>query len=222
MRTKGKSVIVIARKLGIAKSTVSVWVRDIILSIEQLETLRQHSLIGRERGRILGALAQKNKRIKLQKECNKEGIKNIGQLTKRELMLAGVSLYWAEGTKKSRQVRFCNSDPDLINFMIEWLRKYFNVDTKNLKLTVGLNEIHKPREKIVKEYWSRKIGIPLSQFRNSSFKRVTNKKVYDNYNDHYGTLNIDLLKPARIYYKIMGLIHGMGKAGSRRVSRDVS
>ncbi len=41
MRAKGESVKVIARKLNVGKSTASYWVRDIILLVEQLESLKK-------------------------------------------------------------------------------------------------------------------------------------------------------------------------------------
>lgn len=46
LRKRGVSVKKIAQDLDISKSTASLWVRDIILSIEQLEGLRQSSLEG--------------------------------------------------------------------------------------------------------------------------------------------------------------------------------
>ena len=63
LRAKGESVNVIARKVGVSKSTASLWVKDVILTIEQLESLRQNSIKGSERGRIKGAFMQKQRRI---------------------------------------------------------------------------------------------------------------------------------------------------------------
>lgn len=212
LRSKGKSVKEIAKKLGVAKSTISLWVRDVILTVEQLESLRQNSIKGGERGRLLGALVQKQRRLQLIEDSKDKGEKIIHELTERDFLIAGICLYWAEGTKKAKNVRFCNADPVLINFMIRWLKVCFGILSDDLALTVSLNEIHEPREVKVKNYWSKETGIPLKQFRKTSFKKVVNKKVYDNYDSHYGTLAVDVLKPARFYYKIMGLIHGLGKA----------
>lgn len=222
MRTKGESVKEITRKLGISKSTASIWVRDIILSVEQLEKLKKRSLKGAELGRLRSALKQKERRLKLIEELEKQGIKRLKNLTKREFLIAGIALYWAEGSKKTRGVQFCNSDPKLIKFMIEWIKRNFNIKTEELAGYVGINEIHRSRDKIVSEYWSKISGIPLNQFRKTSFKKTKNKKVYENFNEHYGTLTVKVLKSARNYYKIMGLIEGLSAAGSRLVSRDVS
>ena len=212
MRRQGESVNVIARKLGVSKSTASLWVRDIILSVSDLEKLRQNSIEGAELGRLRGALKQKKARLELVEKSKQWGFKQIGRLSKREFFMAGLALYWAEGSKKERRVQVCNSDADLIKLMIKWLEEYFGVFTNRLTVHVGINEMHKDREGVVKNYWSKATGIPLDQFTKTSFKRVKSKKVYENFREHYGTLDIRVLKPAGIYYKIMGLIWGLSQA----------
>lgn len=219
MRAKGESVKEIARKLGVAKSTVSLWVRDIILSVEQIENLRQRSIRGLERAALMGALIQKERRLNLIKEFKKRGASTIGKLNDREFLIAGLALYWAEGSKTKRSVRVCNSDPRLICIMIEWFRKTLGARMQDMKAAVGINEIHREREEIVKKFWSDITGIPLVQFRKTSFKKAKNHKVYENFNDHYGTLMVEVLKSARFYYKIMGLIEAMARQGSSTVER---
>lgn len=222
LRLKGESVKEIAKKIEVAKSTVSLWVRDIILSTEQLENLQKRALKGAELGRLRGSLKQKETRLKIINQNKKLGIKTIKKLSNRELLITGTALYWAEGSKKSQSIDFCNSDPQLINFMIRWLKECFNVETKDLALHVGINEIHRNRDNIVKKYWSGITKIPLDQFRKTSFKKTNNKKIYKNFNDHYGTLVVKVLKPSRFYYKIMGFIEGLSQAGMKLEFRNVS
>jgi len=119
LRSKGESVKEIAKKIKVAKSTVSLWVRDIILSVEQIEQLRKRALKGAELGRFRSALMQKHKRLKLLDDSRKEGIKKLKNLTDREFLIAGVALYWAEGSRKTQSVEFCNADPKLIKFMVD-------------------------------------------------------------------------------------------------------
>lgn len=211
LRKIGVSVKSIAKQLYVAKSTASLWVRDIILSVEQLEQLRQQSIKGGERGRLLGALKQKNDRLLRIKTGENKGMLLVGSLNKRELLLIGAALYWAEGTKKQREIAFCNSDPHLIVFMIHWLNACFKISKDRFYCSVGINEIHKQRESMVKSYWSHITSIPLSQFRKTSFKKVQNKKVYANFNEHYGTLTVKVLKPGQIFYDILGIISGLSK-----------
>ena len=209
-RSKGESVRDIARKVGVAKSTVSLWVRDIILSVEQLEKLKQKSIKGSELGRLKGSLMQKQRRLDLIESYKRLGTKEIGKLNNRELLISGTSLYWAEGSKKYAAVQFCNSDPKLIMFMIKWLNRCFGVHTDRLTARVAINEIHIKREEIVKKYWSRITGVPLSRFRKTSFKKSKVNKVYENYDKHFGTLDVIVLKQGELYYRILGLIEGLG------------
>ena len=209
LRKKGVSVKKIAQYLKVAKSSASVWTRDIILTVEQLENLRKSSLEGAERGRLKSSLLQKERWTKNMEEFKKIGIANIGKLTDREFLIAGLALYWGEGYKKGRRLQFCNSDPKMIKFLILWLQRCFSIDNLEIRCRVGINYIHNKRENIVKEYWSKTTDIPLVQFTKTSFKKVQNKKIYANFNDHYGTLSVEITQPARFYGKIIGLIEGL-------------
>lgn len=212
LRKKGISVNKIAIKLNVAKSTVSLWVRDIVLSIEQLENLRKASVLGAERGSLKGALIQKERWLNAIEEYKKLGLEAIGSLTDRELLIAGLALYWGEGSKKTREVQFCNSDSKMILFILIWLKKCFDIELQDIRCKVGINEIYKKREKHIKEYWSMVTSIPMEQFTKTSFKHVLNKKIYNNFDNHYGTLSVKLKQPARFYGKIIGLIEGLAES----------
>jgi transposase len=55
LRREGLSIVDIARRLSVAKSSVSVWCRDINLTTKQKERLQANSVAGGHRGRLLGA-----------------------------------------------------------------------------------------------------------------------------------------------------------------------
>ena len=77
---------------------------------------------------------------------------------------------------------------------------------------VGINEIHKKRIREVEKYWSRITGFPLKYFYKSTLIKVKNKKYYKNFPTHYGTLIIEIKKPAELYYRILGLIEGLSRS----------
>src|SRR4030042_3709542 len=190
LRKKGESVKQIAKKLKVAKSTASLWVRDIILTPEQLEVIRKRAIIGSERGRLIGALLQKQARLERIRKEEEAGIKELANLTDREFLIAGLTIYAGEGNKKSREVRISNSDPNIIVFMIDWFKRCFSLTNKDFCCFVGINEVHRHREEIVRNYWFQTTGLPLSCFRKTSFKKSISKKVYENFNEHYGTLDV--------------------------------
>jgi hypothetical protein len=215
MRSKGESVKVIASTLGVTKSTVSLWVRDIVLTVDQLEKLIQRKVVGGELGRTRGAFIQKKRRLDMMKQRENDGIEKLKGLTEREFFVAGIALYWGEGTKKKRGFYICNSDPKIIKFIIVWLKKFFGIGVDRLAAVVGINEIHRVREEVVKKFWSDQTGIPLNHFRKTSFKKAKVHKVYANFNEHYGTLNISVLKGSDIYYKMLGLLTGLSEAARK-------
>jgi len=100
LRKQGLSVIVIAKKLHVSKSTASLWTKDISLSFEQLEQLRRRTIKGAEKGRLLGAERQRQDRLQRIIDGNVYGRNNIRLLTEKEFFVSGIALYWAEGNKK--------------------------------------------------------------------------------------------------------------------------
>ncbi|MBI2008105.1 helix-turn-helix domain-containing protein [Candidatus Amesbacteria bacterium] len=212
-RKKGESVRNIAKRLGVAKSTASLWTRHIILTVEQLENLHHRRLKGGELGRTKGALIQKERRTQKYLDATNQVKTSLGRLSQREKLLIGSALYWAEGTKKGRRVDFCNSDPDLVKFMIAWFKEHFGIKNDEFRIQLGINEEHAPREKTVKEYWSNQIEIPPSQFTKTSFKHAKLKKTYENFNDYFGTPKIYITRPSRIHPRVLGLVEYLKKRG---------
>lgn len=212
LRKMGTSVKKIEKILKVSRGTASRWTKDIILSIEQLEYLRQSSIKGAELGRLKSAFLQKERRLKFMEDEKSKGIEELSKMTEREFLVAGLALYWGEGSKGDRRIEFCNSDPRMIKFFIRWLQSCFGVRIEDLRGCLGINEAHLKREDIVKQYWSTLTDIPLDQFRKTFFKKTANKKVYENFNEHYGTLSIRVAKSAALFYKVMGLIEGLAMA----------
>ena len=209
LRRSGISINKIAKKLTVSKSSVSIWTRDIFLSEGQLDKLRKSMVKGAEIGRLKSVLVKKEKKLMLIETSRENGIKALSKLSDREVLIAGLGLYWGEGSRKGNEFSFCNSDPEMVKFFVFWLKKYFGVQLANLKCRIEINEIHSDRNKVVIDYWSRVLGIKDSQFTKTGFKKAKNRKVYENFNDHYGTLRIRVKRPGQLYYKVIGLIEGL-------------
>ncbi|TSC90006.1 MAG: hypothetical protein G01um10145_437 [Microgenomates group bacterium Gr01-1014_5] len=209
LRSQGKSVKDIAVKLAVSKGTASIWVRDIILSIEQLEVLRQKEIKGRERGNLIHSLFLKNQRLDIIQKFENLGKSSLKTLNERELLIAGLALYWGEGSKKMGRLEISNSDPKLISFALYWLKKCFKIDETLISCYIGINEIHRSREQKVKDYWAELTGIPQSNFQKTNFKISKLYKFYENFEQHFGTLTLRPQKTTYLHYKIMGLIEGL-------------
>ena len=77
----------------------------------------------------------------------------------RELLLSGLMLYWAEGSRRNKHViQMANLDSRLLELFIRFLRKICGVNKNKLCLTVQL--YRKFSSGRTKGYWSRKLNIP--------------------------------------------------------------
>lgn len=212
LRKRGKSIRDIARILSVAKSTVSLWCRDIELTQEQLHKLQENKLKGGYAGRMKGARIQYEKRIQKDQTLELEGKTLLGSLTKRDFFMAGLGVYWGEGTKYGRQAGVSNSDPLIVKFCIKWFKEVFHFDDSRFKLYILINEIHRKRLKKVLQYWVSITGIPKESFGKITLIKAKNKKSYNNFHIHYGTVRINIRRPMEIHHKIMGMLKEVGKS----------
>lgn len=210
-RSTGLGIKTIAKKLGVSTSSVSLWCRDIVLTPEQIQVLERRAhdpLYGRRLAYTQGLRDAKNKKIVLLLE---EGKREIGSLTKRELFVAGVALYWAEGFKKDNLVGFSNSSPEMVMMFMKWLR-LCGITKQKLKFRVGVNEAYRDKVEEIGRYWKNTLGVKTSQFQKPFFQKVRWKKSYDNPSTYYGVLRIRVAKSTDFLRKIHGWIEGLKQA----------
>ena len=146
-RRQGRSIKEIAKKLGVSPASIHKWCQDIRLTSQQRKKLDQRAFNALQRGRKKVAQNQRQKRLKEITNLKIKGIKEIGNLTKREFFLTGVALYWAEGFKKDSRLGFANSDLKMVKFFLKWLTEICKVPKAEIRLRVGLNLSHKNRIK---------------------------------------------------------------------------
>ncbi len=213
LRKRGRSINEIAAKLNIAKSTVSSWCRNIQLGPEQIERLAKRQESGSYKGRMKFLERIRKTRIEEVTRLRKEGLKEIGKLTRRDLFIGGVAMYWSEGYTYSggEQVGFTNSDPRMVLFMLKWFKEVCKITDDRFALQVKINKIHKNRAKEVENYWSKLTKISLSQFNKTVLIKSRVKKVYLNSDAHHGTLRITVCQGTKLRRKINGWIVGLTK-----------
>jgi transposase-like protein len=140
----------IARRLDVARSSVSVWVRDVQLSEAQLEALRQlNPAYNRQlRGANRNAERGRERRLAAQEEGRR--LARLGE----PLHAAGTMLYWAEGDKRHRSAaRLSNADPEVIRFFLRYLRAYFPLPDERLRVTCHLFADHLARQREIEDFW---------------------------------------------------------------------
>lgn len=209
LRRKGKSIKEIAKKLSVSPASVHQWCQDINLTPLQRKRLDQNVFDALQKGRRKVAYNQRQKSLKEIKELKIKGAKEINGLNKREFLIAGAALYWAEGFKKDSRLGFANSDPDMVKFFLKWLIENCEVPRADIRLRVGLNISHKSRIKEVENYWSKITGIPLPQFQKPFFQKFKWKREFKKPEKYFGVLRIRANKQRVLFRKIHGYIKGL-------------
>jgi hypothetical protein len=152
LRRTGLPLTEIAARLGVSKSSVSLWVREV-----EFTPLPRPP---RGRRRDPNAL-QRRKRAEIDRLVE-EGRARIGRLSEREFLVAGVALYAGEGSKGDGTVRFVNTDPRMVVLFCAWLRHFYEIDETRLRLALCLHQGLDLSAAMA--YWSGLTGIPESQF----------------------------------------------------------
>src|SRR3989338_241580 len=123
LRRQGLSYREILARLpfSLSRSTIGAWCKEIELTPEQLDRLDQLFRDGSYRGRLLGPKATQARRATEVEKIRARARAEVPQLIHNELWLAGLMLYWAEGSKV-HGVGLSNSDPILVKVMMTWFR----------------------------------------------------------------------------------------------------
>jgi DNA-binding transcriptional ArsR family regulator len=200
LRRMGKSYGEIRKEIGVAKSTLSYWLKDIPLKAVDRKRLYTKRIVNLS----MGSKSQKERRSRevesILKKAREEAISNVSE---EAYKLFGVALYWAEGSKE-KGFRITNSDPYLILFMVHWFEKVFKIKPNNLK--AWLNIYRQQDDVKIKRFWSDLTGIPISNFGKSYIKPVN--KGYKKNNLYYGTIGIYVTKGTDLKYKVNGWLQG--------------
>jgi hypothetical protein len=76
-------------------------------------------------------------------------------------------LYWAEGAKQRNSLKITNSDPELLAFFANFLRRELDVSSSKMRLSCNLFADHLERQREIEDYWLMRLGMPRSSLRKS-------------------------------------------------------
>jgi hypothetical protein len=198
LRAAGRTLLDIATELGVAKSSVSVWVRDVPFEPKA----RRQSVNRRPHPQHLAKLAEIE-------ECDRAGVERIGTLSDQAFLAAGAALYAGEGSKTQSKVTFANTDPRMITYFCAWLRRFFVIDESRLRVRVYL---HQGLDiDAAEKFWSELTGVPRSQF-NSPYRATADPSIRSN-KHQYGCAYVDYCC-SRTHRMIMGLVRALLASGA--------
>lgn len=205
LRKSGKSYSQIKKVLKVSKSTLSLWLRDYPLSQAKIRELRDHNE-QRIENYCQTCRRKKEERLSQYFEVEKKIIFPINQ---KDLYLAGLFLYWGEGSKtRWVELALSNTDPSVIIFFIFWLT--YSLKVPKEKLTARLHLYKDMDINVEIKYWSEKLNLPVNQFKKSYIKNTLLKEINYKGGFGHGTCNLRI-GDARLSEKIHMALSAISK-----------
>lgn len=185
LRLSGLTYPEINAQLGqkLPKSTLSFWFKDIHLTQEQIDRIKDINKEKLARARLISVDIRKQRQEDiftqlLQKHSRLSKFFNDDDIAKISLAL----LYLAEGSKNTKnRLVFGNSDPGIIKLFMKLLRQTFTIDEVKFRCTVQCRADQDVAA--LESFWSEVTNIPLTKFYKAridprSIGRITLKRDY--------------------------------------------
>lgn len=196
LRKQGMSYSQIKEALGINKSTLHYWLVNYPLSELRIRELRDNNAQRIERFR---ATMLKKREDRLKKVLNAAG-ERIGILSDRDIFLAGIFLYWAEGSKtQNYTVALHNTDPGVLLFFRQWLRC---MEVPEAKVRVRLQIYTDMDATTQTSFWAKTLGLRTSAFNRVQMKKTETSK-RQNYKGRFGFGTCSLVVYDRDLYELI-------------------
>lgn len=213
LRKEGNTYSEIMKVIPVAKSTLSEWLR----SVGMVKEVKQVFTEKRRLASLKGGQAKRNQRIEKSNKIFNTAEKEIGKLSKRELWLLGIALYWAEGSKEKEGrpgsgISFSNSDYQMVNLFLKWLLEIMNIPKAEIHCEIYIHDSYRNEVGRFQRYWSQKTGLPLNYFDTVYYKRIKINTKRKNIGDLYnGQIRVRVCKSSTLNRQVTGWVRGINR-----------
>jgi len=156
LRGLGLSYGEIMELIPVKKSTLATWCRDVELTRVQIQEIKERR--AQEPG--IPRDTQRKRRAEVAR-IRRAAAARVEALIEDPLWLAGITLYWAEGSKTRNHLRLANTDPKALRLFISWVRCYIDPDAQ-FSIQLHLHEGND--EPAARAYWRAATGLTDSNF----------------------------------------------------------
>lgn len=197
LRKQELSYSQIKKELNVSKSTLSYWLRNYPLSKEKISELRDNNEKRIERYR---ETRKKTRDTRLQ-AYYLEQKKKVFPLSKRDIFIAGLFLYWGEGSKsKPTDLFVSNTHPSIINFFIKWMEVVFDIPRSRLKFRMHFYENMDIRKETA--FWAKTLNVSEEQFAKPYIKKSSSLRINEKGSFGHGTCNAGIWD-ARLHEQVI-------------------
>ena len=142
--------------IPVKKSTLATWCRDVELTEEQCAGIRRRT--GSMAGIPRDTNRKRREEIARIEDC---ALTQARYLIGDPTWVAGVVMYWAEGSKTSRRLEIAHSEPEALRLFMRWARQYHE---PNAEFAAAMNLHADNDEGYARGFWASELGIDTSHF----------------------------------------------------------
>lgn len=103
---------------------------------------------------------------KAYQEAREEARKELKELRYNPLFIAGLMLYWGEGSKSPKDgVKLTNTDPEMMRLYVFFLTQACRIPVERIRANILLYP--DLEERICRSYWAKSSGLPPENFTKS-------------------------------------------------------
>jgi hypothetical protein len=144
--------------IPVPKGALSNWCRDIRLSPKQVAAIRDRSGPGSRIGVPVNTQSRRRQEIeRIRVHARMFAEQHIDDT----FFVAGVALYWGEGSKTRSDLSLANADPRALRLFIDWVRPYHD-PSAGFVLKINLHADND--EPAARVYWREATGLPDAEF----------------------------------------------------------
>ena len=179
---------------------MSKWCQSIVLTPAQVQGIRDR--VPSQKG--VPKDSQWRRRLQLEAIRAKATQFALGHLDD-PVFMAGVVLYWAEGSKTRNDLMVANTDPRILRQFITWCRLYLD-DDAGFVLSLHLHEGNNENDAI--RYWRSATGLHGARF-TKTFIKPAGTGHRKNQLPH-GVCRVRVTRPADHWNRVMAWIEAVG------------
>jgi hypothetical protein len=200
-REQGLPIKVIAAAVGVSSSSVSRWVKDVELTPAHAAALRDANPIynRQQSGTARSSANARARRVAAQR--NGVAMAFAGDA----LHQMGCMLYWAEGARSRNQLAFTNSDPEMVDVFVHFLRRCYGVSDERIALRVNVHLGNGLSLEEIEAWWLTRLGLPRPCLRPSMVNRPSRASQRKRRTLPYGTVRI-VVSSTALVQSIFGAI----------------
>ena len=201
LRREGWTYSEIMDVLPVGKGTLAGWCKEIRLMDEQIDAIKARRPPGVRTGIPVDTQRKRRKEIEtIRKSAEMEAPLRMTDA----LWLAGVTLYWAEGSKANNRLELANADPRALRLFMKFARGNHDPQA-DFHAALNLHAIND--EVRARSWWSSALDLPIENFRKTFIKPdgTGHRK------NHlpFGVCRVYLCRSTNALHRTMGWIDGL-------------